>query len=186
MDRYLQIIRTQRLTTWSIPKYSQLKTLFGVWSYSYVSNIIALLIDQWFLEKQSKKVIVGTPKLEEIPFCDHVRAWVDEMVQPIISTINVMATVCPHPDIANAYEVHGDSMYYMGIYHGDVVIIEPVQVLIGDLVVAVIDWVTTLKYYYGTHLKAWNPDYPDMYPQEQLDIVWVVISLIRTDFTKRH
>ena len=81
-------------------------------------------------------------------------------------------------------KVHGDSMIGKSIVDGDTVIIEHgVQPRSGDVVAALIDGQVTLKTFVlqqgKPYLRAENPRYPKLIPQEELQIQGVMVALIR-------
>jgi repressor LexA len=81
-------------------------------------------------------------------------------------------------------KVQGDSMLGKNIVEGDVVIIEHgVQPRPGDVVAALIDGQVTLKTFLlqrgKPYLRAENPRYPDLIPQEELQIQGVMVALVR-------
>lgn len=80
--------------------------------------------------------------------------------------------------------VNGDSMIQAGILDGDLVLVLATQnVRHGDIVVALIGDEVTVKrlIVQGSkkYLHAENPDYPDIYPQEEWSIQGKVVGLIR-------
>lgn len=81
-------------------------------------------------------------------------------------------------------KVRGDSMLGKHIVSGDIAIIEHgVQPRSGDVVAALIDGQVTLKTFLlhkgKPFLRAENPRYPDLIPQEELQIQGVVVALVR-------
>ena len=81
-------------------------------------------------------------------------------------------------------KVRGDSMLGKNIVDGDIVIIEHgVQPRSGDVVAALIDGQVTLKTFVlqrgKPYLRAENPRYPDLIPQEELQIQGVMVALVR-------
>ena len=81
-------------------------------------------------------------------------------------------------------KVRGDSMIGKSIIDGDTVIIEHgVQPRSGDVVAALIDGQVTLKTFVlqqgKPYLRAENPRYPKLIPQEELQIQGVMVALIR-------
>lgn len=81
-------------------------------------------------------------------------------------------------------KVRGDSMLGKHIVDGDVAVIEHgVQPRPGDVVAALIDGQVTLKTFLlqrgKPYLRAENPRYPDLLPQEELQIQGVLMALIR-------
>jgi len=80
--------------------------------------------------------------------------------------------------------VHGDSMVGKSIIDGDIAIIEHgIQPRPGDVVAALIDGQVTLKTFLTQrgkpYLRAENPRYPNLIPQEELQIQGVLVALVR-------
>lgn len=80
--------------------------------------------------------------------------------------------------------VRGDSMINAGIHDGDHIIAVAREPRDQDIVVALIDGETTLKRFIKKHrshpyLKAENPDYPELYPINELTVQGVAISVVR-------
>ncbi len=83
-----------------------------------------------------------------------------------------------------AVRVRGDSMKGIGICDGDIALADnEVSPRPGDVVVALLDSETTVKTLArgsgGFYLKAENPDYPDLYPNVEMRIQGVVVTVIR-------
>jgi repressor LexA len=81
-------------------------------------------------------------------------------------------------------KVYGDSMIGKSIIDGDIVIIEHgVEPRSGDVVAALIDGQVTLKTFVlqqgKPFLRAENPRYPKLIPQEELQIQGVMVALVR-------
>ena len=81
-------------------------------------------------------------------------------------------------------KVQGDSMLGKNIVDGDIAIIEHgVQPRSGDVVAALIDGQVTLKTFVlqrgKPYLRAENPRYPNLIPQEELQIQGVMVALVR-------
>jgi repressor LexA len=81
-------------------------------------------------------------------------------------------------------KIQGDSMLGKNIVDGDIAIIEHgVQPRSGDVVAALIDGQVTLKTFVlqrnKPYLRAENPRYPNLIPQEELQIQGVMVALVR-------
>jgi repressor LexA len=81
-------------------------------------------------------------------------------------------------------KVRGDSMLGKNIVEGDIAIIEHgVEPRTGDVVAALIDGQVTLKTFVlqrgKPFLRAENPRYPNLIPQEELQIQGVMVALVR-------
>jgi repressor LexA len=81
-------------------------------------------------------------------------------------------------------KVRGDSMVGKHIVDGDIAIVEHgVQPRSGDVVAALIDGQVTLKTFVmqrgKPYLRAENPRYPNLLPQQELQIQGVMVALVR-------
>lgn len=88
------------------------------------------------------------------------------------------------PSSTYMLEVKGDSMIEAGIMPGDHVLVEKGrQPNFGDIVIANVDGEWTMKYYRRKDgkvcLEAANPNYSDIYPQQELSFAGVVVSVCR-------
>lgn len=82
------------------------------------------------------------------------------------------------------FTVVGDSMIDLGIFEGDMVVVQKTsECRSGDIVLAYIDDGYTLKTYRNKNGKIWlepaNKNYPNLYPKEKLEIFGVVNGVIR-------
>jgi len=80
-------------------------------------------------------------------------------------------------------KVRGDSMLGKNIVDGDIAIIEHgVEPRSGDVVAALIDGQVTLKTFVlqrgKPYLRAENPRYPNLIPQEELQVQGVMVALV--------
>lgn len=83
-----------------------------------------------------------------------------------------------------AIRVRGESMINAGIEDGDTVVVEDREPRDNDIVAALIDGETTLKRFIlpktgSPYLKAENPDYPELYPIDELRVQGVATSIVR-------
>jgi repressor LexA len=88
------------------------------------------------------------------------------------------------PNSSFMLRVAGDSLEGIGIYKGDIVILEKAKdANRGEIVLALIDGEWTLKIIERlegkTVLRSANPKYPDFYPHLSLEIFGIVRSVIR-------
>lgn len=90
----------------------------------------------------------------------------------------------PEKGEAFAVRVRGDSMVGEGIHDGDLVFLERRPAKSGDIVAALVDGETTLKTLVRSGgkviLRAANPKYPDVEPEESLQIQGVMVGLARS------
>jgi repressor LexA len=104
-------------------------------------------------------------------------------------TISFDVSGLANPSKCFCLRVEGDSMINVGIFDGDLVLVDTgLKPRNGDIVVALVDQGNTVKTYIEdkvskkVYLQAENPEYPDIYPMESLEIQGVVIKLIRDYF----
>lgn len=88
------------------------------------------------------------------------------------------------PEECFVLQVRGDSMRDAGILHGDNVIVHKDAVpRVGQIVAALVDGESTVKRFMRGkgryYLKAENPEYPDIYPEEDLGVQGVVVGVVR-------
>ncbi len=107
----------------------------------------------------------------------------DDLVE---TSLNIHDLVVKHPEATFFVRVEGDSMEGVGIFFGDVLVVDrAVAPQAGRVVVAVVEGglvVKRLKVIAGQMLLASeNPDYPDIKLQENSDCyVWgVVVGSVR-------
>ncbi len=115
-------------------------------------------------------VPAGTPTLNE----EHVDDWV-----------SVGSDFASDPNNCFMLKVTGDSMIDVGIYEGDLVVVDrKKEAKNGDIVVALVDGGNTVKTLVKQagkiYLKAENSEYPNIIPQEDLIVQGTVLHLIRS------
>ena len=179
------------------PTYQQLCDELGFSSKNGVKKHIDALVAKGYLEKDSSargmRIIdpefqPGNSSEHSVPLIGHVAAGF-----PILAEENVERYVpVPRHLIKSegryyALRVRGDSMINAGIFDSDLVIVQALNVAgHNDIVVALIDDEVTVKRLMidGTlkYLKAENPAYHDIYPQESWSIQGKVVGLIRENF----
>lgn len=112
----------------------------------------------------------GTPTIKE----EFIDDW-----------ISVGSDFVSDPKNCFLLKVTGDSMINAGIFEGDLVVVDrKKEARNGDIVVALVDGGNTVKTLVKkggkTYLKAENPNYSDIIPEENLEIQGVVLHLIRS------
>lgn len=122
---------------------------------------------------------VGIPLLGYIPAGGPITA--EEHIE---DTISFDLSAIKHPKDSFCLRVTGDSMINVGIYEGDIVLADAkISPKSGDIVIALVDGGNTVKTYIQegglVYLRAENPDYPNIYPERELQIQGTVIRLMR-------
>lgn len=127
-----------------------------------------------------------TDLLMALPFFHSVQAGFPSMTQDEATyDLNVHSYLIEKPNKTVLISVMGDSMIDAGIHQWDVVIVErETPAREGEMVVAIVDDEYTVKYlhkdkWWNPYLKAANSDYPDIIPEEKLEIFGVVVGSFR-------
>jgi SOS regulatory protein LexA len=173
-------IRNKRL-----PTYGEMCKLLGYQSKGAVRYVVQKLIAEGVLEKDKQGVLV--PKnLLSLPLLGVIKAGypIPAEVQED-KYLNLHLLFDTMSSASYALTVSGDSMSDAGIYEGDIVIIdkkrEPTN---GDIVAACVDNEWTVKYFQKqdgrVSLLPANKQYPEISPQQSLEIGGVVIHVIRS------
>lgn len=175
------------------PSLSDLALAFGVRSKNAVAKVVNALVREGQIEKDPKgriKIIdlaeqENHPEPMILPLFGPISAG---FAAPVEEQAEEMVTldeyIVGNKSATFLLRVKGDSMIDAGIFEGDLVVVErKKEPKIGDIVVGVLDGEFTLKrlrrdkgkYY----LQAENPEYPDLYALEELEVAGVVRGVIR-------
>lgn len=176
------------------PSLADLAVAFGVRSKNAIAKVVNTLVREKHLEKDPKGRIKIIPKIEEPE--EHMSAMTLPLFGPIAAgfaapaeeqaeeLITLEDYLVKNRSSTFLLRVKGDSMIDAGIFEGDLVVVERgKEPKINEIVVGVLDGEFTLKrlkrdkgkYY----LQAENPDYPDLYALEELQVAGVVRGVIR-------
>lgn len=117
----------------------------------------------------------------------HVRAGFPSPAEDhMVQRIDLMAQLIRHPQATYLLKIRGDSMRGVGIFDGDVVMVDKaITPRSGQVVVAVIDGEFVCKTLYRRgdriKLKAANETFPDITPKDgqTLEIWGVVVAAIK-------
>ena len=176
------------------PSLADLALAFGVRSKNAVAKVVNILVREGYIEKDPKgriKIMELTEKGDTSaqpmmlplfgPISAGFAAPVEEQAEEMISLDTYLIG---NRSSTFLLRVKGDSMIDAGIYEGDVVVVDRNKTpKLSDIVVGVLDGEFTLKrlkrgkgkYY----LQAENPDYPDMYAMDELQVAGVMVGMIR-------
>ncbi len=104
----------------------------------------------------------------------------------LVQRVDLMAELIKHPQASYLLRIRGDSMTGVGIFDGDVVLVDrAISPRSGHIVVAVVEnefVCKTLQVRSGRiKLKAANPTYPDIVPKDSQTVeIWgVVVAAIK-------
>ena len=193
--KVLHFIEEYQLEYGSSPTIREMREYLGVSSDNSVLKHIRALEEKGYLEKDPtprgiklldtvkerlQEPVLKLPLVGEIPaggpvVCEeNTEAW-----------MSVAENLVRYPNDSFLLKVRGESMINAGINDGDTVIVhQSHHPHNGDIVVALVDGMNTLKRYVfngeRAYLKAENPQYTDIYPVEELRIQGVVTGLFRS------
>lgn len=175
------------------PSLADLAIGFGVRSKNAVAKVVNVLTREGFIEKDPKgriKIIdkassSSRPEPMTLPLFGPIAAGfaapVEEQAEEQVALTDMLVR---DPSRTFLLKVKGDSMMEAGILEGDFVLVERGKnPKVGDIVVGIIDGEFTLKRLAKNkgkfYLHAENPDYPDLYALEELQVAGVVRGVVR-------
>ncbi|MDD4319472.1 MAG: transcriptional repressor LexA [Candidatus Peribacteraceae bacterium] len=188
----LSYIREFQLKRGYSPSLADLAVAFGVRSKNAIAKVVNVLTKAKHLEKDPKgriKILEqeGNEEFKPLtlplfgPIAAGFAAPVEEQAE---DTITIEDYLVRDKTSTFLLRVKGDSMINAGINEGDMVIVERgKEPRTGDIVVGILDGEFTLKRLKKEkgkfYLQAENPDYPDLYAMNELQVAGVVKGLIR-------
>ncbi len=166
-----------------LPSYSEMLRLFHLSSKNSIHKIVKKWVKAGFLSKDGGKLIPAK-KFFNLPLLGMVKAGFPILAEENKNYLSLDDYLIEDPTSSFLFKVSGDSLIELGIFDGDIVIIErQKQALPGEIVLAQIDKEWTLKILRKAngrpYLKAANPKYPPFFPKEELQIFGVVKAVIR-------
>lgn len=166
-----------------LPSYSEMLKIFSLSSKNSIYKIVHKFIHDGFIDKEKGK-LMPTKKFFSLPLLGIVKAGFPILAEENKNYLSLDEYLIENPTSSFLFKVSGDSLINMGIFEGDIVVIEKnKQAFPGELVLAQIDKEWTLKILKREkgrlYLKAANPKYPSFFPKEELQIFGVVKAVIR-------
>jgi len=168
-----------------LPSYSEMLVLFHLSSKNAISKIVEKLEDAGFVKREDRK-LMPTSKFFALPLLGIIKAGFPILADADKQYMSLDEYLIEDPHSSFLLKVSGDSLSGIGVFDGDIVIIErKKQALPGDIVLAQIDREWTLKILNRdpqtriSYLSAANPAYPPFYPEEELQIFGKVKGVIR-------
>lgn len=185
LEKYLKLLREYYFKHKLIPNFEVVKDIFWLKSKGSITRIFQELVNLNYLIKDWDKYFPAD-KLTSIQMYESVQAWFPAPWREDSKTeLNLQEFLIQNPNSTFLLKVKGDSMKDAGIFEWDIVIVDKSKkAKLGEIVVWLIDWEYTLKYYQkddkGKYcLVPANNNYPTLYPSEELQIFWIVTSIIR-------
>jgi repressor LexA len=190
MDRmtdaqYLALLRTHWKRHHAFPSLTKLCDVLGLSSTGSVFALLGRLVDAGYLERVEGR-IAPKKKFFARPVLGAVRAGLPQPVpqdQPELITIDDY--LIDDPNRTSVIKVRGDSMKDVGIFDGDMVVVEhntPTKP--GDTVVACVDDELTVKTLQMDSagrffLQPENAAYQPIVPRTSLEVLGLVIGTFR-------
>jgi repressor LexA len=200
-NRVLQAITRKINGNGVPPTLEELREDLGMGSKNAVLSHLAALVKKGYIERSSKaRDIRVLKRVDRERAFDRNLEVGHEIEMPLIGTVAAGTPVLTEENIERfiyvpnylvqskqpcfALRVHGDSMQNAGIHDGDLVIVQSTQLANnGDIVVALIGNEVTVKRLIvkenQRYLKAENPVFSDIHPDEPWSLQGKVLALIR-------
>jgi repressor LexA len=185
MDTKLTILKKFFRRNHRLPSYKEMLKLFGFASKKAVYDVIQNFIKAGWLKKIDNK-LAPTQAFFSLPLYGIVKAGFPILAQEDRQYMSLDEYLIEDPNRSFLLKVSGDSLLNIGIFDGDIVVVEKKALAYpGDIVLAEIDKEWTLKIYKKdlkkktVYLEPANPKYPLLYPQRELVIHGVVKGVIR-------
>lgn len=185
LSKYINILKSFYYKESFIPSFAWALGLFWLSSKASVHKIFKKLLDLWYLKRNWDKFIAWEALLS-IPMFESISAWFPSPgSEENKFDINIQDYLIQKPNSTILLRVKWDSMIDEWIKQGDLVIVDKsLQAKVNDIVIAVVDWDYTMKYFskdakWRICLKAANSKYKDIYPREELEIFGVVSGVVR-------
>ncbi len=185
IDDRLNILKRFFKKNRRMPSYSEMLKLFGFSSKNAVFKLINKFIESGLIKKDNKK-LSPLPRFFALPLLGNIKAGFPILAEENKSYLTLDDYLIEDPQSTFLLKVSGDSLLGVGIFDGDLVVIEKKRLpTIGDVVLAQIDREWTLKIFKKdrqrrlSYLEAANPKYPPLYPSQELQIFGVVRAVIR-------
>jgi SOS regulatory protein LexA len=168
-----------------LPSYDGLASLFDVQSKGSLYKYVKRFIEEGLIAKSPDGKLIPTTKMYGITVLGTIQAgFPTGSEEEATDTISLDNYLVQNPQSSYLLTVSGDSMKDAGIVEGDLVIVDRSKAAkTGEIVVAQIDNEWTLKYLMKekgqAFLRAANTKYPDIHPNNEMNVAGVVTSVIR-------
>lgn len=169
----------------SFPSMLKLCEVVGLQSTSSVFGMVSRLAEAGYIQRVDGR-IAPTKRFFERQVVGRVRAGQPEpAMEDDFEVLTIDDFLVDDPNRTFLARVKGDSMKDAGLLEGDLVVVQRNSpTLVGDIVVAVVDGEVTVKHLRQTSagrffLRAANPDYADIVPKGELEILGVVVGQFR-------
>jgi repressor LexA len=184
---HLEALRTYWKRHHAFPSMAKLCEVVGLSSTASVFDLVTRLKDAGYVQRVEGR-IAPTKRFFARPLLGKVRAGLPQPRQDDddFEVLTLDDYLVPDPNRTFLARVKGDSMRDAALQDGDLVVVQkncPTKA--GDIVVAVVDGQVTVKFLRQEpggrfFLQAANPDYADIFPDGELEVLGVVVGQCRT------
>lgn len=183
MERKINQLRSFYKKYHRLPSYAEMAKIFRFSSKNAVFKWVKKLIVGGFLKKDERK-LVPTSYFFALPLLGQVKAGFPILAEENRQYLSLEEYLIDDPNSSFLLRVSGDSLIGVGIFEGDLVIIERKrQANVGDIVLAQIDneWTLKILKKMGSryYLDSANKKYPPFFPKTELKIFGTVRAVIR-------
>lgn len=185
IDRAIEQLREFFTSRKRLPSYQEMCKLFGFASKKTSFELAKKLISLGIIEKDETGKLLPKHLFPHLRVLGSIAAGIPSPAeQQLLDTMSFDHFLVNRPERSYILRVSGDSMIDEGINPGDLVVIEETKTpRNGDIVVARVDGDFTLKYFHTKDgrpfLMPANKKYSPIYPEENLEIFGIVVSVIR-------
>lgn len=168
-----------------LPSYREIAQLLNFKSVNAAWRVVKKLIEHGYLDKDSQGRLIPKKIAHELKVLGAIEAGLPTLAeQEEIDTISLDQYLLTRPEKNYMLRVTGRSMIGAGIAPDDLVIVEAErEPKNGDIIIAEVDGAWTMKYFQKRGreviLIPANKDYPSIYPQQELKIGGVVVSVVK-------
>lgn len=180
---YLDTVKSFYKKHKRLPSYSEMLRLFNFTSKNSIFRIVRKWMEEGVMKKEAGK-LAPTSRFFSLPFLGIIKAGFPILAEEDKNYLTLDEYLIEDPQSSFLLRVSGDSLMNVGVFDGDLVIIERKrQAASGDIVLAQIDREWTLKILKKENQKIFlisaNPKYPPFYPLQELQIHGVVKAVVR-------
>lgn len=185
IERKINQIKNFYFKNRRLPSYSEMMSLFGYSSKKSVFDLVKKMVVAGYLTITNKK-LAPTKKFFSLPLYGLVKAGFPIIAEEDRQYLTLDEYLIEDFNSSFLLKVSGDSLINLGIFDGDIVVVEKKgRPTPGDVVLAEIDREWTLKIYRQdprkkiTYLESANPKYPPLFPKKELLVHGIVKGLVR-------
>ena len=182
---YAQKINEFYVSARRMPSYAEMLKILGFKSKNAVFKRVSQMVKEGMLIKDKTGHLLPLKLQQPVRILGLVQAgFPSPAEEETIDLISIDEYLISNPQATFLLRVEGDSMIDAGIHPGDLVLIQKgLTPKSGDVVVACVDNLWTLKYFEKQNgkiiLRAANKKYPLIEPQQELILGGVVIANVR-------